>query len=235
MRPPHMADAGASPRTGRVSTPPEVAFLDLDGCLVDSRSAISRCLNIGLEAVGATPRAPERLHRLIGPPLHTAFEELLGEAGLDGGLASRCVDAYRDAYREVCVTDTVAIPGIPAALARLRPSLRLAVVTSKPAAFAEPILDAVGLRQAFEAVHGPDLEARSEPKATTLSRALAHLGADVAPGATVMVGDRHHDIDAGRACGTATLGVTWGIGEVTELVAADRIVHRSDELVEALV
>ena len=230
-----MADAvpGASARAGR-GTPPAIAFLDLDGCLVDSRSAISRCLNIGLESVGATPRAPERLHRLIGPPLHTSFETLLEEAGLDAGLASRCVVAYREAYREACVTETVAVPGIPAAVERLRSTLRLAVVTSKPAAFAEPILDAVGMRKAFEAVHAPDLEARSEPKATTLSRALADLAADVAPAATVMVGDRHHDIDAGRACGTATLGVSWGIGEADELADADRIVHRPEELVEVL-
>jgi phosphoglycolate phosphatase len=230
-----MADEAAASgvRAGR-GPRPAIVFLDLDGCLVDSRSAISRCLNVGLEAVGAAPRAPEHLHRLIGPPLHTSFETLLGEAGLDAGLAPRCVAAYRDAYREVCVIDTVPIPGIPAALERLRASLRLSVVTSKPAAFAEPILEAVGLREVVEAVHAPDLEARAEPKATTLSRALRELAAAVAPAATVMVGDRHHDIDAGRACGTATLGVTWGIGEPEELAHADAIVHRPAELVDAL-
>jgi phosphoglycolate phosphatase len=230
-----VADAVTSShgRAGR-RTRPVLAFLDLDGCLVDSRAAISRCLNVGLEAVGATPREPERLHRLIGPPLHTSFETLLEEVGLDVGLAARCVAAYRDAYREVCLTDTLPIPGIPAAVERLSTSLRLAVVTSKPAAFAEPILEAVGLREVFEAVHAPGLEARAEPKAATLSRALADLAAGVAPAATVMVGDRHHDVDAGRACGTATLGVTWGIGEPDELADADRIIHRPAELVEAL-
>jgi phosphoglycolate phosphatase len=215
-------------------TRPAVVFLDLDGCLVDSRSAISRCLNVGLEAVGATPREPERLHRLIGPPLHVSFETLLEEAGHDAGLAARCVAAYRDAYREVCLTDTLPIPGIPAAVERLSDSLRLAVVTSKPAAFAEPILEAVGLREAFEAVHAPGLEVRSEPKATTLSRALADCAAGVAPASTVMVGDRHHDIDAGRACGTATLGVTWGIGDADELADADQLIHRPGELLEVL-
>ena len=235
MRPRAVADALASSTAGAGRSPrPVLAFLDLDGCLVDSRAAISRCLNVGLEAVGATPREPGRLHRLIGPPLHTSFETLLAEAGLDSALAARSVAAYREAYREVCLTDTLPIPGIPEAVERLRTSVRLAVVTSKPAAFAEPILEAVGLRDAVEAVHAPSLEARSESKATTLSRALSDLAAGVAPAATVMVGDRHHDIDAGRACGTATLGVTWGIGEPDELADADRIIHRPDELVEVL-
>ena len=211
-----------------------IAYLDLDGCLVDSRVAISRCLNIGLEAVGAPPRTPDRLHPLIGPPLHTAFEALLAEADLDAELADRCVAAYREAYREVCVTDTVVVPGIPDAVGRLAEALPLAVVTSKPAAFAQPILEAVGLSEAFVAVHAPDLEARSEPKATTLARALSDLAADRAPGETVMVGDRHHDVDAGVACGTGTVAVTWGIGDVEELAHADRMVHRPRELVDAL-
>lgn len=213
---------------------PVAAFLDLDGCLVDSRRAIGRCLNIGLAAVGAPPRPPERLHRLIGPPLHDAFEALLGEAGLDVGLAQVCVAAYRDAYRERCVTDTMVVPGIPAAVGRLAATLPLAVVTSKPAAFAEPILETVGLRDAFDAVHAPGLEVRAEPKATTLARALADLAPHAPPSAAVMIGDRHHDIDAGRACGTRTVGVTWGIGDAAELGHADQMLDCPDELVPAV-
>ena len=200
-----------------------MAFFDLDGCLVDSRGAISRCLNIGLAAVGATPRAPERLHRLIGPPLHESFVALLEEESLPARLAARCVEAYRDAYREVALTDTEPIPGVAETLARLGERLTLAVVTSKPATFAEPILTSVGLRGRFVAVHAPDLHTRAEAKATTLRRALEDVAGELHPAATVMIGDRCHDIDAGRACGTGTVGVTWGIGERGELEAADHL------------
>ena len=210
------------------------AFLDLDGCLVDSRAAISRCLNIGLQAVGATPRPPKRLHRLIGPPLHESFVTLLAEEDLAAQLAPRCIAAYRDAYREVSLTDTVTIPGVEDAVARLDGQLRLAVVTAKPAAFAAPILERVGLREAFAAVHAPDLTARAESKAITLARALQDVADGVDPARTVMVGDRHHDVDAGRACRTRTVGVTWGIGEVAELRHADRLVDAPAELVDHL-
>ena len=55
------------------------------------------------------------------------------------------------------------------------------------------------------------------------------LGAP-APGA--MVGDRHFDVAAGGAMGLVTVGVSWGIGSVTELrsAGADHIVHSPEAL-----
>ena len=32
-----------------------------------------------------------------------------------------------------------------------------------------------------------------------------------------MIGDRHHDIEAGRSAGVRTVGVTWGFGSRDEL------------------
>jgi phosphoglycolate phosphatase len=58
-------------------TPAAVLF-DLDGVLVDSRVAITRCINHGLAAVGAVERPPEELERWIGPPLLDAFAALAG-------------------------------------------------------------------------------------------------------------------------------------------------------------
>jgi phosphoglycolate phosphatase len=51
-----------------------------------------------------------------------------------------------------------------------------------------------------------------------------------------MVGDRHHDVDAGKAHGLRTIGVLWGIGDVDELrgAGADDLVATPAELVELL-
>lgn len=209
---------------------PRAVFLDLDGCLVDSRAAISRCLNLGLAAVGASSRPPEQLYACIGPPLHESFVLLLAEEGLSGHLADRCVRAYRDAYREVSLTETRSVSGIDAAVARLAARTTLAVVTSKPADFARPILEAMGLARHVVAVHAPRLGVRAEPKAETLARALHEVVPGVAPQRTAMVGDRHHDVAAGRACGTATVGVTWGTGEPGELAAADVVIDHPEQL-----
>ena len=49
-----------------------------------------------------------------------------------------------------------------------------------------------------------------------------------------MVGDRHYDVEAARACGLRAIGVTWGIGDRDELRDADIIVDRPAELHELL-
>jgi phosphoglycolate phosphatase len=209
-------------------------LFDLDGCLVDSRPAIAAGINHALEVSGLAPRAEADLHRFVGPPLVTAFRELLAEAGADPAGAPACVAAYRQVYGPISLERTSVVAGMAGVLERLAAEHRIAVVTSKPAEFARPIIGAVGLDRWVEAVFAPALDALDEPKAVSLARALAWSGLPAAavPTSARMVGDRHHDIDAGRACGVPTVGVTWGTGDRAELVAAgaDRIVETPAEL-----
>ena len=118
-----------------------------------------------------------------------------------------CIDGYRERYVTASLTETTVAPGIPEALDALD-GRRKAVATSKPKAFADPLLEAMGLAAHFEVVAGPDLNARAEDKTETLGRALHELG----PTRAVMVGDRSFDILAAHAHGLPAIGVTWGIG-----------------------
>lgn len=63
---------------------------------------------------------------------------------------------------------------------------------------------------------------RAVGKAQILSAALAELG--IAPEDAVMVGDTRLDVEAGKANGMRTIGVTWGYGSRAELAAADEMV-----------
>ena len=98
------------------------------------------------------------------------------------------------------------------------PGRRLAVATSKPRAFAEPLIDALGFRGVFEAVFAPELDLHVESKTTTVGRALCTRSD--ADGPATMVGDRHVDMEAARAHGLRAVGVTWGFGTAAELRAA---------------
>lgn len=208
--------------------PGTTLFFDLDGCLVDSRVAIARSFNDALAVLGLPHRAETELHRYIGPPLHAAFIELLGsEDRADEGVV-----AYRDVYRRRMLVDTLVVPGIADALRSLHTTARLMVVTSKPQLFAQPILESVGLSGFFQGVVGPSLEARHETKTHTLARAIQECGGHDALGTAWMIGDRHHDIDAGKRNAIGTVGVAWGIGDRTELTAAspDLIAESPQEL-----
>lgn len=210
------------------------ALFDLDGCLVDSSRAIPAGLNVGLAAVGLPPRPPEALQWCIGPPLSDNFTTLLAEHGIhDRDQVAAAIRGYRDAYPELSVGLTTVVPGIVDVVSQA--GQRRAIVTSKPAAYARPLAAAMGLLDHFEELFGPSTDLVVEPKVDTLGRALGTLGiAD--PRAAVMVGDRHHDVDAGRARGTRTIGVTWGAGDRAELegARADHVVAEPAELARVL-
>jgi phosphoglycolate phosphatase len=208
-----------------------VVLFDLDGVLADSRAAIAGCINHALAAGGQAVHAEADLHRYIGPPLPLAFAELLGEP-VESAAVARCIASYRERYASASLTDTVVTPGIAEALARLEPTHRLGVATSKPRAFAEPLLEALGLRRYFDAVAGPDLGTPVEDKATTVGAALRALGATRG----AMVGDTSYDMVAAHARGLRAIGVTWGIGRAEELLAAgaEVLVAEPGELPAAL-
>lgn len=222
-----------------------LACFDLDGCLVLSDAAIEDALRHALAVVGLPPPDAATVRAAIGPPLVATLAALLERAGHDPGRdaaaqarLTAAVTAYRARYASVGFGLTVAAPGVPEVLDALRSAADpddLVVVTAKPTAVAEPLLEHVGLRGAFTAVHGVPLTTdSSEEKRVTLARALAQH--DVSAAAAVMIGDREHDVRAGLIVGTATVGVLWGAGEESELrdAGAHRIVERPAELLALL-
>jgi phosphoglycolate phosphatase len=187
---------------------------DLDGVLIDSRAAITGCLNHALAANGLPERPPEELYRFIGPPQSSAFAELLGEP-FDSPRVRACILSYRACYADTALANTQVFPGIPEALDALAGEHRLAVATSKARPFAESMLRGLGLRDRFAFVAGPELDAH-DTKTVTLGHALAALGDTRA----VMVGDRSFDMVAAGEHGLPGIGVGWGIGSRAELEEA---------------
>jgi phosphoglycolate phosphatase len=206
-------------------------LLDLDGVLVDSRTAISRSISHALAEQDFPQPNLASLERFIGPQLTLAFAELTGQPP-DSPAVLACLASYRARYRDASLRETTVFDGIPAVLGVLGERHLLAVATSKPLAFAEPLLTALDLRGALDHVAAPDLAAHHEDKAATIRSALSAIGTSHA----VMVGDRSFDILGAHACGIPAVGVSWGIGTRDELAnaRADRIVDEPGELPEAI-
>lgn len=213
----------------------EAILFDLDGVLVDSRHAISLCLNHALTELGLAPEPVRALHGWIGASLHEVFVALLSARGADPELVAAAIGHYRERYAVVAPKETPAFEGIPECLEALGAEYRLAVATSKPVKFAAPILESLGLTRHFEAIVGAPLDSTlHEDKTATVGRALRVLGLDSSRPPAVMVGDRHFDVNAGRANGLVTVGVAWGIGGRAELREAcvDHLAASPAEIVE---
>jgi phosphoglycolate phosphatase len=207
----------------------DAVLFDLDGVLVDSRTAFARSINAALVEHGLPERADDELHTYLGPPLHRTFEAL---GGVDDQVDA-LVLSYRARYRTTMADESAVFAGIPEALEALAEVMPLVVATSKSQALAEPLLEQLGLRDRFQAVHGPSLQARDEAKSLTIARALEGLTHARRP---VMVGDRKFDVLGARAHELPCVGVLWGIGSERELrdAGAAALAREPSELVDLL-
>jgi phosphoglycolate phosphatase len=209
-----------------------VVLFDVDGTLVDSTEPILTALNAALVDNALPPVSADELWKFVGPPIHQALQSVMKDWGENTDLVPKLVSDFRKVYRPLSLELAATYPGVSEMLADMSQVARLGVVTSKPAAYARPILERLDFAEYFEVIEGPDIGTEVEPKATTLRRGLTAMEVESSEGQILMVGDRRQDVEAGRACNVQTVGVTWGFGSPEELesAAADTVINRPDQL-----
>ena len=206
-----------------------VVLFDLDGTLTDPKEGITKSVQHALRSIGQPADDLDALTGFIGPPLRESFREI---AGLNAGEVEAAIDAYREYFGTQGLYENFAYAGIEEVLAELAAEgRRLAVATSKPGVFAEPILDRFGLRGWFEVVAGSELDGTRARKSEVIAYALDLLGCE-ASRRCVMIGDRQHDIAGAHEAGVSSIGVLWGYGGIEELILAEpyRLAGTVDEL-----
>jgi phosphoglycolate phosphatase len=206
-------------------------LFDLDGTLTDPQTGITRCLVHALEQLGIAAPQPTHLRRYIGPPLRSAFAELLGTA--DSALIERAVALYRERFGEVGMFENELYPQAPASLAELTASgHRLFVATGKAELYAQRIVEHFGLSEYFVKVYGAALSGEGSHKRELLARLVA--AEQIEPACSLMIGDRDIDVTGARANGMRSIGVLWGFGTAEELAGANRLVRTWSELLTAV-
>ncbi|MBD7919428.1 HAD hydrolase-like protein [Cellulomonas sp. Sa3CUA2] len=198
-----------------------VALLDLDGTLMDSASGIVAAVRAAYARIGVPAPTEAVMRSFAGPPITWSFTT----HGVPADLLDEAVAGYGEHFGRDGVWDTRVFEGVPEALTALREAgVLLVVATAKPARWAVPICDAVGLSPLLDHVVGaPDDE--SETKGQIIGRALAWVRetrGDV-PVRAVMLGDREHDVHGAADHGLPCLGALWGYGGEAELRAAGAV------------
>ncbi len=203
-------------------------LFDLDGTLIDSVRDIAASVNWVLAGLGLPTKDVQDVAGFVGDGVQMLLARAIG--GHDEALVREAVRAFRAHYLHHCLDTTRLYPTVHSTLAHLR-AKRLAVVTNKPYPPTMRILDGLHVTGYFPVVLGGESTPSRKPHPAPVLKALELL--EASPAEAVMVGDGPHDIDAGRAAGLRTCGVTYGLNARAVVLAA-RPDYVIDELQELL-
>ena len=196
-----------------------VVIFDYDGTIADTKAGIVATATTVLREWGLGPEELSRVGELIGPPFPQAFEQVFGLSHEDAIEVTR---RYRAIYTRLGIEAWPAFPGMRELLEALRAEgRRLTIASSKKASLIIRGLADNGLLGLFEFVGAQD-DSKGHGKVAAIREALSLAGAG--PADAVMVGDRHHDVEAASSCGVDCIGVRYGgtdqPGELEEAGAA---------------
>ena len=192
-------------------------LFDLDGTLTDPGEGITNSVTYALKKWGIEVTDKKELYCFIGPPLSASFKKYFG---FDDEDALKCVEYYREYFRDRGIFENQVYQGIPELLCRLKAEgYVLVLATSKPDGFAKIILEHFDLAKYFDFVAGASMDESRNKKADVIRYAL-----DMAKiedrSLALMIGDRDQDMLGAKINGLDSLGVLYGYGSKAELEGA---------------
>lgn len=209
--------AGWADRLGTVRLVFDAVLFDLDGTITDPVVGITASFRHALASVGRPVADDVDLRWVIGPPLRHNFER----HGLEEHLHDEAVLAFRERHTEVGLFEAELVDGMVDVLdALVLRDVPLGLATAKPQPQAVTTLEHFGLADRFRVVAGAPTDSGGHGKEVIVAEAVRRLAAIEVGGRIAMVGDRRHDVDAGRHNGCVTVAVEWGYAEAGELDAA---------------
>ena len=205
-------------------------FFDLDGTLARTGEDIVVAWKAALTSLGRDLTNFDRVFR-IGPTLEKVVYELYDDATPQ--LVEDLMARFKPLYDEGGFPNTVPYPGIPELLAALKAAgAKAYIVTNKRHNATQLIAGKFGWNRTFDGIWSYDTFGEKYKKPDLLAKLLKDLGIEAKD--AVMVGDTKGDVDAGKANGMATIGVTWGYGTPGELSEADAVFSSALEIAKNL-
>ena len=205
-------------------------LFDLDGTLTDSGEGIINCAILALEHFGLPIPPREEMRVFVGPPLHESFIK----HGVPADQADEAIRVYRSRYIPIGKFENTPYPGIRELLEALKADgHKLYVATSKPEAMSVEILEHFDLANYFDQICGATMDTSRSSKEAVIEYLLQQNGR---VDNMIMVGDTKFDVIGAKAHCIPTIGVSWGYGEVADMIAAGAvgIANTAQELLEML-
>jgi phosphoglycolate phosphatase len=195
---------------------------DLDGTLVDSGTDLANAVNALIVELGRPALPKPAIIGMVGDGAGVLVRRALAARSLDPDTPG-ALERFLEHYGPHVLDNTRPYPGMLDALEWIEGRFPMAVLTNKPGAATEVILEGLALRRYFQDVIGGDTALGRKPAPAGLLQLVEK--AHIPPSRVLMVGDSSVDLATARSAATGICLARYGFGY--RFTAAD---FRGDEL-----
>lgn len=206
----------------------KLVIFDLDGTLLNTIDDLGAAANHVLAQHGLPQHDMSEYRMMVGRGMRNLIRMALPEGTSDDTIAQMLAE-FLAWYQEHLDISTRPYPGMQELVRSLSESgYRLAVASNKIQEGTEKLVAEFFPGIPFAAVMGNCPSFPLKPDAALVRHIMDKAG--VTASDTVMVGDSGIDIETAHNAGIPAIAVSWGFRPLSELTAADHIVHSADQL-----
>jgi len=193
----------------------DLIMFDLDGTLADTGRDLADSVNYTRAHFNLAPLAEELVFAHVGRGVEHMLKHSLPEESPHH--FQEVMRIFLGRYEMHLLDRTVLYPGVHDALEHFRDKQRV-VVSNKIRRLTVAVVRGLGVESYFDAIFGGDSAAEKKPAPALLNLVLQRF--QVPAAAALIVGDGDTDVEAGKRAGVLTCGVTYGLGNKADLLAA---------------
>lgn len=195
-------------------------LFDLDGTLIDSSEGITKSTQYALAHYGIIENDLSKFYKFIGPPLVASFKNYYD---FPEEQAVEAVAVYRERYNKIGLFECSLYPGVRECIEKLKAQgYLIGMASSKPEVSCRRILEHFGILELFDDVVGATFDGRIDTKEEVLNEVMRRWS-DVPKDEMCLIGDTMFDVEGANQVGIRTVAVTFGFGNVQEMVEAGAV------------
>jgi phosphoglycolate phosphatase len=202
----------------------DLVMFDLDGTLADTGHDLADAVNFTRAHFDRGALPDKAIYAHVGRGVEHLLKHALPEESPNH--FGDVMRVFLDHYEHHLLDRTVLYPGAREILEYFRDKRRV-LISNKIERLAVAVVRGLGVDNQFDTILGGDSVAEKKPHPALLNLVLRRF--QIPPGRALMVGDGDTDIDAGKGAGVITCGVTYGLSNKDDLIAA-----KPDFLIENL-
>ena len=209
-------------------------LFDLDGTIIDSGPDLIDSLNFALQLENFNHIDKNILGSLVGGGAKVMIEKALKHLNeeVNENKLESMISSFLEFYLKNCSIKSKLYGNVISTLQIIKPKFKIGLCTNKKPHLTEKILKDFKIEKYFDFILGSSANLKLKPDTEMLDFSLKKL--NCSPIHSVMVGDSGNDITPAKELGMTSVFVTYGYGELNNLIKPDFIIKEFKKVCEIL-